>query len=356
MANPSTGLLLVQLGTPDSPGTSDVRRYLREFLSDPHVIDLPPLKRWLLLNLIILPFRPRRSAEAYARIWTDRGSPLLYHSRELAAKVQDRLGPSVTVGLGMRYGRPSIASALEEMRDAGSRRIAVLPLYPQYSDATTGTSVERVSTCAAALWDRPELQIVPPFYDHPAFIDACAAVARPHLESREVEKVIFSFHGLPERHLRKADPTGGHCLRRDDCCDRIGEANRSCYRAHCHATARRLADRLEVPAARRVVCFQSRLGREPWTRPYTDEVIEAEAGRGIRRAVILSPAFVADCLETLEELGIRGGTAWKAAGGEALDLVPGLNAGDDWADAVVAIARDGSTWLRDAESSDRPRP
>jgi len=345
MAVPRTGLLLVNLGTPASPRTSDVRAYLREFLSDPRVIDIHPLKRWLLLNLIILRVRPRQSAEAYAKIWTDRGSPLLYHAQDLVEKVRLRLGPGVPVGLGMRYGRPSIAAALEELRGDGVQRVVVFPMYPQFSSAASGSSIEKVLEYASALWNVPSLHVVPPFYDHPAFIEACAAVARPHVERSDVEKVFFSFHGLPERHLHKGDPTGGYCLSREDCCERIVEANRDCYRAQCFATARSLADRLAVPEEKRIVCFQSRLGREPWIRPYTDELIEAEARAGTKRAVILSPAFVTDCLETLEELGMRAADAWKAAGGESMELVPSLNARDEWADAVVAIAREGTTWL-----------
>jgi ferrochelatase len=345
MVGPRTGLLLVNLGTPASPGTADVRAYLREFLSDPRVIDIHPVKRWLLLNLIILRFRPRQSAEAYAKIWTDRGSPLLYHSRDLVEKVRQRLDTRVMVGLGMRYGRPSIASALEELRGNGIQRLVVFPMYPQTSSATTGSSIEKVLACVSGLWNVPSLHFVPPFYDHPAFIEASAAVARPHVERPGVEKVFLSFHGLPERHLRKGDPTGSHCMQHDDCCDRIVDANRDCYRAQCLATARLLADRLAIPEEKRIVCFQSRLGREPWIRPYTDELIEAEARGGTKRAVILSPAFVTDCLETLEELGMRGAETWKAAGGESLELVPSLNARDEWADALVAIARDGTTWL-----------
>jgi ferrochelatase len=345
MAGPRTGLLLVNLGTPASPGTSDVRAYLREFLSDPRVIDIHPLTRWLLLNLYILRVRPRQSAEAYAKIWTDRGSPLLYHARDLVDKVHQRLGPGVPVGLGMRYGRPSIAAALQELQGNGVQRVVVFPMYPQFSSAATGSSIEKVLDCASALWNVPSLHVVPPFYDHPAFIEACAAIARPHVARPDVEKVFFSFHGLPERHLHKGDPTGGYCLSRADCCDRMVEANRDCYRAQCFATARLLADRLAVPEEKTIVCFQSRLGREPWIRPYTDELIEAEARGGTKRAVILSPAFVTDCLETLEELGMRAADAWRAAGGESMELVPSLNARDEWADAVVAIAREGTTWL-----------
>jgi len=348
MSTERTGLLLINLGTPDSPGVADVRRYLREFLFDPRVIDIPPLRRWLLLNLIILRFRPRQSAEAYSKIWTERGSPLLYLSQDLTDKVRERLGPGVSVRLGMRYGQPSIASALEELRADGVRRIVVFPLYPQYSSAATGSSIERVLACASELWNTPYLQFVPPFYDHPAFIDASVELIRPYLEQSDVDKVFFSFHGLPERHVKKSDGTRAHCLMRDDCCDGIVAANADCYRAQCHATARLLADRLGVPREKRILCFQSRLGRDPWIRPYTDELLVSEAKAGARRAVMLSPAFVTDCLETLEELGIRAVRSWKEAGGESLQVVPCLNAGDRWADALVSIARETTTWLGEA--------
>lgn len=340
------GLLLVNLGTPESPNPAHVRTYLREFLSDPRVIDIGGWRRWLLLNLIILPFRPRRSGEAYEKIWTERGSPLLFHSKDLAEKVQRRVNDQVVVAVAMRYGHPSIAEALARFKETGVDRIVVFPLYPQYSAAATGSSIEKVFVEAARAWNTPFIQIVPPFYDHKAFIDACLAVARPVVNEGPWERVLFSFHGLPERHCVKSDETGSHCLKREDCCDRMVEANRNCYRAQCFATARALADGLGVPPERRIVCFQSRLGRTPWIRPYTDEVVVALAKQGVKRAVILSSAFVADCLETIEELGIRAADSFKAAGGETLRVVPSVNATDVWADGVVTLARESSAWLR----------
>lgn len=340
------GLLLVNLGTPESPKPEDVRSYLREFLSDPRVIDISATSRWLLLNFIILPFRPRRSGEAYEKIWTERGSPLLFHLKDLAAKVQKRLGDGVDVEIGMRYGNPSIPAALSRLKQRAVDRIVVFPLYPQYSSAATGSSIEKVQAEAAKMWNVPYLQFVPPFYDHEAFIDACAGVARPVLAEEPWEKVLFSFHGLPERHCVKSDDTGAHCLKSAGCCDQIVEANRNCYRAQCFATARALAAALRVPEDKRIVCFQSRLGRTPWIRPYTDEVVVDLAKSGVKRVAILSSAFVADCLETLEELGIRAAESFKAAGGEKLRLVPSINAVDAWADGVVTLARETSAWLR----------
>lgn len=340
-----TGFLLINLGTPDSPGTSDVRRYLREFLSDPRVIDIPGWRRWLILNLFILPFRPRQSGEAYSQIWTDEGSPLLVHGREFARKVQRRLGTGIEVELAMRYGNPSIAGAIGRLRERGVGRIVVMPLYPQYSSATTGSTIEEVTAQASRGPNVPSLQFVPPFYDHPAFIDAFADIARPHIERVRPECVFFSFHGLPERQIRSADDRGAGCLDRPDCCERIGHANANCYRAQCYATARRLGDRLQLEQEQRLVCFQSRLGRTPWIRPYTDELVVETARAGRKRALILSPAFVADCLETLEELGLRAAASWREAGGETLELVPSLNQSDAWVEAALAIARQNTTWL-----------
>jgi len=336
-----TGLLLINLGTPESPSAADVRPYLREFLMDPRVIDLPTWKRWLIVRMILIR-RPAASGEAYEKIWTEQGSPLLVHSRALTEKVARRLG-DVPVELGMRYGNPSIPSAMQRLRAAGVDKLVVFPLYPQYSSAANGSSLDKVYTEAAKLWNVPDIETIPPFYDDPGFIKACAERARPVIDRANPEKVYFSFHGLPERHVVKSDTSGSHCLRSADCCSAIGEANRHCYRAQCYATARLLAEKLEIPEEKRVVCFQSRLGRDPWIPPYTDHLLIEHARAGIKRAVILSPAFVADCLETLEELGIRALADWKANGGERLDLVPCINDDDVWVDALLDIVRRNSS-------------
>ena len=261
MAANGTALLLVNLGTPDGPSPSQVRSYLREFLMDPQVIDVPALQRWLIVHLLILPFRPRKSAEAYAKIWTPQGSPRLIQGRALAAKVQQRLGEAVQVALAMRYGNPSIASVLGELRERGVARVVVLPLYPQFSAATTGSTVDKVRAEASKLGLAKHLEVVPPFYDNPDYIESMAVIARPFVERVRPERVFFSFHGLPERQILKGDPGGAHCLQRPDCCARIDAVNRDCYRAQCYASARLLADRLELTEEQRVICFQSRLGR-----------------------------------------------------------------------------------------------
>ena len=334
-----TGLLLVNLGTTDAPQTGAVRRYLRQFLSDPRVLDINPIGRAALLNLVILPFRPAKSAEAYRKIWSDRGSPLLFHSLDLADEVRARLGSQWSVELAMRYGEPSIAGALGTLRARGIDRIVVLPLYPQYSSASTGSTVEELFRVAGKLWVTPSVSLVEPFYDDPGFIGAFAARGAPILAAERPDHVLFSYHGLPERHMRKADASGKHCLASDSCCDAMGEVNRNCYRAQCYATTRALAAALRLDERSYSVAFQSRLGRTPWVRPYTDVRLVELAKAGTRRLVVFCPAFVADCLETLEEIGIRARESFLGAGGESLALVPSLNATPEWADAVVALIR-----------------
>jgi len=334
-----TGLLLCNLGTPDEPTSTAVRRYLREFLSDSRVLDMSSVGRWLLLNGIILPLRSSKSAAAYRKIWTERGSPLRWHSDDLLKAVRERLGPEWVVELGMRYQNPSMAGALERLRDAGVDRIVVFPLYPQLAASTTGSTVAEVMRLAAQAWSPPILSLVGPFYAEPAFLDAFAARGAPLVKSERPDCVLFSFHGLPERHVRKSDPGGRYCLANKDCCSTMGSANRDCYRAQCFATAKALAARLGLSAGAWRVSFQSRLGRTRWIEPYTDVVLRQLATEGKKRLLVFCPAFVADCLETLEEIGIRGREQFRAAGGEDLTLVPSLNSSDAWADAVATLAR-----------------
>jgi ferrochelatase len=337
----TTGLLLVNLGTPDEPTPAAVRRYLREFLSDPRVLDMNRVGRTVLLEAVILPFRPSKSAHAYRQIWNaERGSPLLYHSRDLVAGVASALGDGWRVELAMRYGSPSIASALAALQRAAVDRIVVFPLYPQYASSSTGSTVARVMELAGTAANVPWLSVVPPFYDDPGFLDAFAAVGRPVLADFRPDHVLFSFHGLPERHMRASDTSGVHCLATATCCDRIADANRYCYRAQAHATARGLAARLDLAdPGSSTVCFQSRLTKIPWIKPYTDVVIDDLARRGVKRVAVFCPAFVADCLETLEEIAIRLDAQFRAAGGDALTLVPSLNATPGWVRAVAEIAK-----------------
>lgn len=343
-----TGLLLTNLGTPDSPGVADVRRYLRQFLSDERVLDMNPLGRWLLLNFVILPFRPAKSADAYAKIWTERGSPLRFHSQDLAAKVQAQL-PDVSVKLSMRYGNPSTSLALDEMLAEGVDRVVVFPLYPQYAASSGGTALEEVMDVLRRRWNVLPIHVVEPFYDHPAFIQAFSQVVTRTLAGFDADHVLFSFHGLPERHVTQSDTTGKHCLSSESCCASITDANRFCYRAQCHQTARLLAASAGLKADGWSLSFQSRLGRIPWIRPYTDEVLPQLAKRGVRRLAVACPAFVADCLETLEEIGIRAKQDFQAEGGQDLKLIPSLNSDDTWVQAVVQMAREHAPWVNEGK-------
>ena len=336
-----TGVLLINLGTPDSPRPRDVRRYLREFLSDGRVLDIHPVARWLLLHAVILPFRPRRSAAAYEKIWRADGSPLLVFGRALRDAVAQELGDGFRVELGMRYGSPSIADALAALREAQVSQLVVLPLFPQYSAAVTGSVLARTFADLVESWDLPAVHVAEPFYEHPAFIDAYAATAREPLAGFRADHVLFSYHGLPERQIRRSVPESGGCLTRPECCDAISSDNQRCYRAQCFATTRALARALALPQEMQSVAFQSRLGRTPWIEPYTDKVLPELARHGVKRLAVLCPAFVADCLETLEEIGIRAREQWRDAGGEELLLVPCPNAHPTWVAGVSRLVREG---------------
>lgn len=336
------GVLLVNLGTPDAPSTSAVRRYLREFLMDPRVLDMSTWKRWLLVHGAILPKRPRESAEAYQTIWTDRGSPLLYHGEDLRDRVAERLGPQVPVALGMRYANPSIESAIAQLHRQGVRDITVFPLFPQYSSAAWGSAVEAVHTAANKFYVVPSLHVVPPYYADKRFIDTWVAHSKQHLSNFRADHTVMTFHGLPESHLTNSDPSGKHCLASADCCKSISKVNQGCYRAQCMATAQHIAAGMKFAANDYSVAFQSRLGRDPWIRPYTDELIVRLAKTGCKRLALISPSFTADCLETIEEIGMRAAEDFRKAGGEELRLVPSLNSEPMWCDAVEGMVREVS--------------
>jgi len=340
MTAPRTGALLLNLGTPDSPSVSDVRRFLREFLSDPRVIDIPALARWLLLNLVILPFRPRKSAAAYAKVWTPEGSPLLIHSRALEKAVGEELGGDWVVSLGMRYGQPTIASALAQLQQANVSRVVVLPLFPQYSEAATGSALAKLAEEMQRSDYAPPLATIPAFYNAASFTRSVANAAEESLRGFAADFVLFSYHGLPERHVRASDRSGAHCLASDDCCAAIAEANRNCYRAQCFATTRAVAKILALEPDRHANAFQSRLGRTPWIQPFTDHFLVELAERGIKRLAVICPSFTADCLETLEEIEIRAAEQWRDLCGGELKLIPAVNARPDWVRAVARMLRD----------------
>lgn len=326
----TVGVLLINLGTPDEPTTPAVRRYLREFLMDGRVVSMPWPVRAALVNLYIAPLRAPKSAHAYQQVWTEAGSPLLVHSEALAEGVRSALGQGHQVALGMRYGNPSIASALSQL--SGCERIIVVPLYPQYASATTGTVLE-VLYRHAATWDIvPHFSVVPPFYEHPAFIDAAAAVAAPHIAPGDF--VLFSYHGVPIRQLPCPPCEGG-----SECPAPSGE-RASCYRAHCFATTRALVARLGLADGQYATSFQSRLGPVEWIRPYTDELVGELSERGVKRLVVLCPAFVSDCLETLEEIGMQLKDQFLTAGGEHFVAVPCVNAAPEWVAGTVRLIRE----------------
>ena len=336
------GVLLVNLGTPDAPERAAVRRYLREFLMDERVIDVPAIPRRLLVEAIILPKRAARVAAEYAKIWMDEGSPLLVYGRRLAHGVQAELGPEHPVELGMRYGNPSIAAAVSRLRDRGVETIVVMSLFPQYAAATWGSAMAAVYAVAASRWDPLNVRVVPPYYDHPRFLDALAEQAEPVWRAARADRLIVSFHGLPHRHVRRSDPSGAHCLRPGfGCCDQAVDANRYCYRRQCLATARGLTERLGVPDDAWELTFQSRFDKQPWLEPSTEARIEAAATEAPRLCVVC-PAFTADCLETIEEIGVDARDQFSQRGGESFELIPTLNDHPSWVRAVVELVRDSA--------------
>ncbi len=329
-----SGVLLVNLGSPDSPETRDVRRYLKEFLSDSRVLTMPAPARWLLLRTVVLPFRSARSAALYRSIWTAEGSPLLVHGRALAEALDERLGDGFRVALAMRYGSPSIPEALDRLHAAGCTRIVVVPLFPQAAESSSGSAVARVRECATARSDLPPLDFVPAFFSEPGFIDAVGAAARETVETVRPDHVLFSYHGLPESHVRGSGPA---CLERPDCCAQLDSGNSGCYRAQCHATTRAVAARLSLADGTFSTAFQSRFGPTAWIGPQTDRVLSSLREDGVGRLVLICPAFVADCLETLEEIGIRAREEWEELGGEAFGLAPCVNATPRWVDALAEL-------------------
>jgi len=329
-------ILLINLGTPNSTHPRDVRTYLDEFLMDPFVLDINYIARFFLVKGIILNTRPKKSAEAYEKIWTDRGSPLLFHSEDLLKKVQNKL-PQSKVKLAMRYGKPSIQKSLEEFKAEGVTKLKILPLYPQYSLAATASSIEKCKELAKKINLTATLTFVEDFYENPEFIKAFSENIQNTLSQAPWDFVLFSYHGIPERHVLKTDPSKKHCLASPTCCDKIVTSNRYCYKAQCYATTRSIVKSLNISEKQHSVSFQSRLGRTPWIKPYTDEVLKVLADQGVKDLVVCCPAFVADCLETLEEISMRAEKDFVGFGGRSLRLVPSLNSNDTWANAVCEI-------------------
>lgn len=325
-------LLLVNLGSPASTSVADVRRYLNQFLMDPYVIDLPWPVRRLLVSLILIK-RPEQSAHAYASIWWDEGSPLVVLSKRLqqAMTKEWTQGP---VELAMRYGEPSIETVLTRLASQGISKITLAPLYPQFADSTVTTVIEEAKRVVKAKSLNVKFSVLQAFYDQPEYIDALVESVRPHLEQPH-DHLLLSFHGLPERHLTKLDPTGNHCFKDADCCKNASpQMLATCYRAQCLRSAAVFAKQMGIADGKWSVSFQSRLGRAKWIEPYTEARLEELAAQGVKKLLVMCPAFVADCIETLEEIGDRGAEQFKAAGGEELTLIPCLNDDPNWAAAL----------------------
>jgi protoporphyrin/coproporphyrin ferrochelatase len=322
-----TGVLLINLGTPDSPSVGDVRSYLAQFLNDPRVIDIPWLLRKMLVNLIIVPFRAPKSAKIYQKLWTENGSPLLYYSKRVKELLQTELGDTHDVYLAMRYKNPSIPSVLEEMRKKNYSKIIVLPMFPQYASASTGSAHEEVMRVISKWWVIPDVKFIAQYYDHPLFIEGFAERGRKY-NIDNYDHVIFSYHGLPERQVDKVYTDGKLCADHN-CEDEITEENKFCYKATCYATTRLLATKLNIPKEKYTVSFQSRLD-EKWIKPFSDVVVKECAQKGMKKLLIFSPAFTADCLETIIEIGDEYQEIFHEHGGEKVQLVESLNDHPTW--------------------------
>jgi ferrochelatase len=316
-----SAVLLVNLGTPDSPSVKNVRSYLSQFLNDPRVIDIPWLLRKILVNLIIVPFRAPKSAKIYQKLWTENGSPLLYFGVRVKELLQKELGNEFDVHLAMRYKNPSIPDVLEVIRKKNYKRIIVLPLFPQYASASTGSALDEVMRVIRKWWVIPELKIVSQYYDHQKFIEAFVARGKQY-NFDEYDHILFSYHGLPERQVDKVYDEG--LCADHNCENEITEENKFCYKATCYATTRLLSRELNIPQEKYTVCFQSRLDQK-WIKPFSDDVVKECGEKGMKKILVFSPAFTADCLETIIEIGEEYQELFHEHGGEKVQLVESLN-------------------------------
>ncbi|MDH5559970.1 MAG: ferrochelatase [Deltaproteobacteria bacterium] len=333
------GVLLINLGSPQSPDADSIREFLDEFLMDPLVLDIPFLMRWFLVKRIILPKRPQAIKEKYEKIWDQQGSPLMSHSINLSIGVQKQLSEDYLVLLAMRYGNPSIKTALLEFQKQKIDRVLILPLFPQYAGATTGSVLRKVNKDAKKIKLRSSLKMIKYFYDRSGFSTLWADKLKAAADFKP-EHVLFSFHGLPESQIKKADRLRNGCLVNPSCCDLQSEENRLCYRYQSFQTTRNIAEEMGFGPSEYSTAFQSRMGKDKWIEPYTDETISQLAKKGIKRLMVLCPSFVADCLETLEEIQIQESENFRKNGGEKLKLVLSLNSDQNWVDWLSQIIRD----------------
>ena len=333
-----TGVLIVNLGTPDSPSVPDVRKYLREFLMDGRVIDVPFFQRFILVNGIIAPFRAPKSAKVYRELWAETGSPLKHYGHIVERELQRALGDAYVVKLAMRYQSPGIQAGLDAFQRLGLTDIVVIPFFPQYASASTGSVYEKVMDIVKTWQVMPAIRFVNRFLDHPKFIEGFVQLGRKYLTVNEYDHIVFSYHGLPERQITKGDVMGNVC-RFGSCCESLHAMNQHCYRAQCFETTRRLVRELGIPEGKYTTCFQSRLGRNPWIKPYTDDIIRELGAKGIKRVLAFSPAFVADCLETTIEVGVEYKELFEESGGEHWQLVESLNDSPIWIETLVDLVK-----------------
>ena len=324
-----TGVLLINLGTPDSPKVGSVGTYLFEFLNDPRIIDIPWLLRKVLVNILIVPFRMFSSAKEYQKLWGDKGSPLLYHSKELVVKVQNELGENYGVHLAMRYNKPSIKQVLAEMQKEQYDDIVILPLYPQYASSSGGTAIEEVMKHISKWWVIPNIKIISEFFEDEGYIESIASRAK-EFDLDSYDHILFSYHGLPTRHIEKSNIE--NCKANDCNCSKV-EKNNYCYRSNCYSTTSKIAEKLQLDSSKYSICFQSRLNNK-WLTPFADKEVIKLAKSGAKKILVFSPAFVADCLETTVEIGEGFKELFIENGGEQLDLVPSLNTHPRWVKAV----------------------
>lgn len=334
----SKGVLLVNLGSPDSPTPKDVKPYLDEFLMDERVIDVNPILRNIIVRGIILNTRPKRSAKAYAKIWWEEGSPLIIISERFTEKV--RKHTNIPIALGMRYGSMSIKGALQELKDKGVDDILLVPLYPHYAMSSYETVVVKAMEDQQAYFPEMKLTTLPAFYHNTDYIKVLSRSIKEGLDNFDYDHILFSYHGIPERHIRKSDPTKFHCKIDGQCCSINSVAHHTCYRHQCYATTELVKKELGLDAEKVSTSFQSRLGSDPWLQPFTDKEFERLAEEGTKKLAVITPAFVSDCLETLEEIAMEGKEEFQEAGGEDFIHIPCLNDRDDWAALM-------SQWIKD---------
>lgn len=328
------GVLLNNLGSPDSTKIKDVKKYLEEFLMDERVIDIPYWKRYLLIKGIILKFRPKKSAAAYKKIWWDEGSPLVVISERFTEKLKQQL--DIPVELAMRYGSISMEKGIQNLVDKGVTEIFLAPLYPHYAMSSYETVVTKAEEILAEKYPQVTLDTLPPFYNKPDYIKAMSDNIAKHLKDFEYDHVLFSYHGIPERHIKKSDPTKSHCKIDGSCCERNSVAHYTCYRHQCFETTKAIVKELNLQDGNWSNSFQSRLLKDPWLKPYTDFELEKFPEMGKKKIAVITPAFVSDCLETLEEIAMEGKEDFLKAGGTDYKHIPCMNDNEDWVNVMTS--------------------